>query len=361
MVIIAKRNVLIVDDNAINRTILERILKGNYNIISAENGKTAMDILTGSQIQIDAVLLDIVMPVMDGYEVLSAIRSDMRFHSLPVIVTTQESGEESEIKALSMGANDFLTKPYKPEIIRHRLDNVILMHEHAAFINNIEKDSLTGVYSKDFFYSKVGQIIAASPLKKYDLICVDIQRFKLINELFGTSLGDELLRRTAQSLKEFTDCCQICGRVASDVFIVLTEHNDNYSDDIFLLLEKNLQVFFEKIRLSLRFGVYVIDDVSVSVSAMCDRARIACGSVKGKYGKIYAVYDDTDRKKLLDEQFILDNMNQGIENREFVVYYQPKFDLNSEEIVGAPFGLAKSFLHNCLQKFTPQSQASPLC
>ncbi len=146
-----KRTVLVVDDNAVNRRLLARILADDYLVAEAADGREALERLRDDPAGVSAVLLDIVMPVMDGYAVLEAMQADPDLARIPVIVTTQQEGDESEVQALSRGASDFLSKPYKPLIIKHRLTNIIKNRESAAFINLVERDRLTGAFSKEFF------------------------------------------------------------------------------------------------------------------------------------------------------------------------------------------------------------------
>ncbi len=120
-----KRTILVVDDEKVNRQILGKLLQGEYCILEAANGLEALEVLGANTERISAVLLDIVMPVMDGYEVLKTMRDDPELSKIPVIVSSQKNGEEAEIQALSLGAQDFIAKPYKAAIIRHRLSNLI--------------------------------------------------------------------------------------------------------------------------------------------------------------------------------------------------------------------------------------------
>lgn len=99
------------------------------------------------------ILLDIIMPVMDGYTFLARMQEDPALASIPVIVTTQSDDESDEVTALSHGATDFVAKPYKPQVILHRVANIIKLRETAAMINLIQYDRLTGLYSKEFFTS----------------------------------------------------------------------------------------------------------------------------------------------------------------------------------------------------------------
>ena len=134
------KKVLIVDDNVINRRLLQKMLQDQYTVIEANNGQAALDILEREAAEISVILLDIVMPVMDGYEFLGKRQNNPQISNIPVVVTTQKDGEASEIKALKLGANDFLPKPYNGEIIRHRLNNIIALRESAAFLRTIEHD-----------------------------------------------------------------------------------------------------------------------------------------------------------------------------------------------------------------------------
>ncbi|MEG2082265.1 MAG: EAL domain-containing protein, partial [Oscillospiraceae bacterium] len=330
-----RRNVLVVDDNFVNRQILCKILSEDYNIFQAENGERALEMLKTGEVQISAILLDIVMPVMDGYSFLQLQQQDVQLRSIPVIVTTQNDGEEAEVKALSMGAYDFLAKPYKPSIIKHRIANTIKLRETASFINTVEHDSLTGVYSKEFFYKKADEIILADTEKQYDIVCVDIERFKLINDLFGTEEGDRVLCHLSTAIELWVKGVGTIGRIGPDTFVALLPHKDIYSNDIFDNIIQAINDYPLKINIVLKFGIYQIEDVTIPLNVMCDRAKLATESIKGMYEVRYAYYDQSFRERMLAEQMITDNMQQALANGEFVVYYQPKYELCSEEIIGS--------------------------
>ena len=107
------RTILIVDDTKLNRSILCRILNDDYITVEAENGQAALDILEDHPGEFSAVLLDLVMPVMDGYTFLSELKGTADF-GIPVIVTTGNSATENERRAFNLGAWDFVSKPYDP-------------------------------------------------------------------------------------------------------------------------------------------------------------------------------------------------------------------------------------------------------
>ncbi|MEG2259640.1 MAG: response regulator, partial [Oscillospiraceae bacterium] len=120
-----QNKILIVDDSNVNRMLLRRILEDTYDIAEAENGRRALDLLSSSETRFSAVLLDILMPVMNGFDFLQLVRKDSSMSSLPVVVITEADDIDTELTALKFGATDFLKKPYEPMIIRQRIDNII--------------------------------------------------------------------------------------------------------------------------------------------------------------------------------------------------------------------------------------------
>ncbi len=188
-----QKRILIVEDNEINRALLREILAQKYTVLEAENGQEALNVMKEYKEKISLILLDIIMPVMDGYTFLSIVKADPIFSAVPIIVTTQSDSESDEVAALAHGAADFVAKPYKPQIILHRVASIIHLRETAAMINQFQYDRLTGLYSKEFFYQRVNETILQHSDKEYDIVCSDIENFKLINDVFGIPTGDRLL------------------------------------------------------------------------------------------------------------------------------------------------------------------------
>lgn len=332
-----KKTILIVEDNSVNRRILKKILCNDYDILEAANGEICLDILHQRYETISAVLLDIVMPVLDGYEVLDRMRQEALLSNIPVIVASGQNSEDAEIKALSLGANDYILKPYRPEIIKHRIANTIYLKETSAFVNSVQRDRLTGVYGKDYFFMKVEETLRSNPQRKFDLICFDIERFKFVNDRYGMQFGDDLLHYIGQTLLEELDGLGFCGRLESDEFGCLVQRQKSYDKQCFIDFIDRVNAFSSDISLNLvlRYGIYVIEDPDTPVNIMCDRAMLAKESIKGKYDTYYAYYDDAMRRTLLDEQMMVSDAKEALEKRQFQVFLQPKYDLKTEEIVGA--------------------------
>ncbi len=331
-----KKTILVVDDNPVNRKILCKILERDYHLLQAENGSQALKVLYQYASTISALLLDIVMPVMDGYEVLQKMQQSQILCGIPIIVTTSDTTADAEDKALSLGANDFLAKPYKASIIKHRLANTIKLRETAAFIHAVENDTVTGVLNKAFFYKKAETTLRENIKQKYDIVCMDIERFKLINDLFGTKVGDDLLKFIAEKMQKKIGKDGICGRIGGDKFACLLPRGEKaYQNKAFEYTIQEINLFPLNIAIRVNFGIYPIEDVNIPVNAMCDRALLACNSIKGKYDQHYAVYDDTLIQSLWMEQSMVDGMKKAVTEQQFQVYYQPKYDILTEEVAGA--------------------------
>ncbi len=331
------KTVLVVDDNKVNRQMLSLILGSQYEIMEAENGEAALEILQNYYASISVILLDLVMPIMNGYELLAEIHRDAFLRNIPVVVISQNEvlDAAAKAKALSFGVQDFIQMACGPDEILQRVENTVLLKKTANILDLVQRDTLTGLYSKKYFYSLAEKMLQKNPEKNYDIICCDIERFKLVNELFGFSEGDALLKYVALMIRDKFQRGGICGRIGGDIFAVLVEHREEYGEKDFLDCAEYINRFNENLHSVIKFGIYAIDDRSLPVSIMCARACLALESIKGKYAACLAFYKDDIRQKLLDEQFILSNMKSALNNNEFVVYFQPKYDLMNEKICSA--------------------------
>ena len=328
---IAKRQILIVEDNDLNRAMLHEILSGEYQVLEAENGQEALDILKTHQDNISIILLDVMMPVMDGYAFLERIKEEPELSLIPVIVMTQSDSEDDEVSALAHGATDFVPKPYRPQIILQRVANIIKLRETASIVNQLKYDRLTGLYSKEFFYRKVRERLMKDSDGEYVIVSSNIENFKLYNDIFGVQKGDLLLKEIAKSMQESSGKNAICGRFGSDRFLCLQEREQERKDRLdffgkYTIRNKNVVM---------KWGIYEITDRTIPVERMCDRAFLAVDSIKGQYDRQFAVYDDSLRDKMLREKSITDVMETALDEEQFIVYFQPKYSLSEECMSGA--------------------------
>ncbi|MCR5778570.1 MAG: EAL domain-containing protein [Lachnospiraceae bacterium] len=330
-----RRTVLIVDDQKINRKLLESILEDEYTVLYAEDGEEAIRVIGDVRGGLSAILLDLVMPKIDGFGVLMRIREEDDLKEIPVIVLTQQEDEETELRALAAGAMDFISKPYNPKIIRYRLSNMIRLRESSEIIYKAERDPLTGLYTRDFFVMYVNQIISLDPMIDADFITVDIDNFKLMNDLYGHTRANDLLTAISETiLKEITKKKGIACRTGADVFSIFVPHRDDakeFLDGIFgpLALREDIPQF------KLRYGIYVHADLKMPVATLIDRSSMAADEARGQYNNNCVYYDDKMRMKLLYDQMLIDGLREALEKHQFQVFLQPKYSVVGRRLYGA--------------------------
>lgn len=330
-----QKKILVVEDNLLNREMLVDILADYYLVLEAGNGQEALEILKEHQDDIALILLDIVMPVMDGFTFLDSIKKDSELSLIPVIVMTQSENENDEVDALTHGATDFVPKPYRAQVILHRVASIIKLRETAAMVNQFKYDRLTGLYSREFFYQQVQKCLWDNPDREYDLVCSNIENFKLYNDAFGVPAGDRLLKNIADIFQKEVGENGICGRFDADRFICLQNRTDDNKDWDILIKNYQEAPLDNMKNVVMKWGIYEINDRTVPVEQMCDRALLAVNSIKGQYNNYFAVYDDSLRSKLLREQAITNVMETALDEEQFSIYFQPKYNLRDDSMVGS--------------------------
>lgn len=327
-----KRRVLIVDDERINCEILGNILYERYEVLYASDGQEAYDILESTHPGISLVLLDLRMPRMDGFGLINKIRSNNRLRSIPVIVMTSEA--DAEVKSINLGAADFITKPYNmPEVILARCERIIELSEDKTIISSAEKDHLTGLYSRDFFYEYIKQIETYNRDIRMDAVVFNIDHFHLTNEMYGRKTGDNVLKGLAGVLMNiFEDVAGIGCRAEADMFYVYCQHQFSY-DNIMERIQNNLPELSEKAKIRVRMGVYPNVDKDIEVESWFDRAKLACDRIRGDYTKSMSTYSSELYERSVYHEELINEIDEAIQNKDLVVFYQPKFGIQGDKPV----------------------------
>lgn len=471
----ARHTMLLVDDTEINLDILEGIFEADFIILKALNGKQALKVLKSQKV--DIVILDVVMPEMDGFGVLEAMKEDPALADIPVIIATADEGENEE-RALLNGADDFIKKPYNPVAVYKRVENILVKHvlereklkdalnnskmefqsladsvpggisvwkaedkisvryyndgwcelmgctperfaekyaedlskviyppdrervmgalladskpgrsvhlEHRIVRDDqevrgvnlsavhyktedgapiyravdidvtsskeneilaeqrnvelrhiLEHDSLTDVYNRYGFCTRTSSFLKDHPDEKYVIMQLDIERFKVVNELYGIDVGDKVLCTLAECLKKHLEGIGVFGRFEADHFVMCIPDDREFQEHIRTTLQSQMADMGLRHEIDLYFGIYPITDRDMSVELMCDRAQLALESIKGNYNQNYIIYDDIMNQKVLLEQEITNEMEWALEGGQFQVYIQPIYSLKENCLVSA--------------------------
>lgn len=320
-----KNRILIVEDQEINRMMLSQIISSKYEVVEAENGKEAIEILSQQSARIALILLDLVMPVMTGYEVLEQMKKNPEYDAIPIIITTNSASSEDELWTLSSGATEFITKPYQPEILLHRIESILKLQEATAMVHLLKNDQLTGLLNRDYFLDCAQKIRDSYPDKRFDLFCSNIEKFRLVNEKYGVEVGDHFLKEVAAVIREELGAENLpLARFYADYFIGITEQKIDCTEERFIELSEKINQRFSIPNISVKWGLVIDDGSHMSIEQMCDNAIAAVHSIKGQYETNVSIYDTELKEKLLQEQEIIDELDEALDRHYYEVYLQPK-------------------------------------
>lgn len=323
-----KRRVLIVDDELINRELLGAMLSQTFEIETASNGQEAMMMLTQPDATFSLILLDLMMPVMDGFEVIERCQKDEALKRIPIIVMTSE--KSAEVRSIRMGAADFITKPYDmPEVILARCERIIELSEDKSIIRSTERDKVSGLYTRSYFFAYLQQMVQRLE-KPMDALVLNLDRFHLINELFGRDEGDRVLATIGELISEkLSELRGIACRSESDTFFLFCERQEEY-ESLMEEMQSKLAAFAKSRSLRLRAGIYSCEEHESDPEAWFSRAKSACDRIRGQYGSLATRYNNELYERTVFHERLIGDIDDAINHRDFVVYFQPKYRIQGE-------------------------------
>ena len=199
-----------------------------------------------------------------------------------------------------------------------------------------EFDMLTNIPNVNRFYVDAGRAIMEDESNHYAIISFDIDKFKLINDLFGMSTGDEVLKHIANVLRDRVPENGWYCRVHSDMFLICIPYSNR--GDIIKKVEKIRKEIYKNsfsFDVNTTYGIYLVEDVTIPINLMCDRATLAARTVKGNAMNFCAFYDEQYRAEIIKNTEIERDMNAAISHKQFLMYLQPKYNLVTGKICGA--------------------------
>ena len=206
----------------------------------------------------------------------------------------------------------------------------------AAIKYQSEYDTLTNIPNVNRFYIDASRMIQDDRERQYAVISFDVDKFKMINDLFSMVVGDNVLRHIANVMKEVLPEEALYCRVHSDVFFICTLYNRR--GDLIKLIEKVRKGIYKNnfsFDINTSFGIYLVDDISIPINLMCDRASLAARTVKSSVVEFCAFYDEQYREEIIKSTEIEMDMNQALSDKQFLMYLQPKYNLATGMICGA--------------------------
>jgi len=344
--------VMIIDDEPLNVEGLEAFLTaaGYTNIVSTSDAEGARDLLFNEQP--DVLLLDLMMAPLDGFEVLAWMRTERTLRHVPVIVLTSAADAETKLRALELGAADFLAKPVDASELALRLRNALAAKIYCDRVAYF--DSLTGLPNRERCLDRVEWALRYA--KRYGTVGavmqVGLDRFKQINEALGPAIGDHILRVAARRLQKCvreTDFVapsasrvadSVVSRLGGDEFTVLLpvmERPENAAVVAQRILELNgapLSVGSREVFVSCCIGIAVFPADGTTKDTILKDAGVAMHHAKLS-GDGYKFYSKDLNARSLHRLSLEAELRRGIEREELRAFYQPKVDLATGRLCGA--------------------------
>ena len=370
-----KANILVVDDNASKRLAIVAVLeKLEQNIVTVESGRDALRALLDHEYAV--ILLDVQMPVMDGFETAELIRSRALSEDTPIIFITAYSHAETDmLRGYSLGAVDFIFTPIIPEILQakvsvfvdlfHKTHALKLHEEHleglveqrtAALTAEIAErvqaqarlhhiahhDALTGLPNRILFVERLKQVLSRAQWHKRSVavLFIDLDRFKLVNDTLGHEAGDQLLRMASERLQGCLRDGDTLARFGGDEFAAFLDDIASPEDvppiinEFLAALAKFFTIDDHEFSISGSIGISLFANDGEDTKTLMKNADTAMYRAKQMGGNAYQFYR-TDMNELALQRVEKETaLRRALERQEFVLHYQPQFDLSSGAVVG---------------------------
>jgi diguanylate cyclase (GGDEF)-like protein len=333
--------ILVVEDDRGARYGLCEVLRNEgYRIEEAQNGEEALLVFEAKQP--DLVLMDAVMPKMDGFTACAMMQTAGEGKKVPVLIITALNDEDSIARAFASGAVDYISKPVNFSVLRKRISRLLEARHAERHAQQLAyNDALTGLPNRVKFNEKLADLLHAPRREnsKLALLFLDLDRFKMVNDTLGHEAGDLLLKYFAERVQGCLRKNDIVARFGGDEFTIVL--NDIFSYDVVSNIAEKIQqtlsrpfMFMSKeMYVSTSIGIAVFPDHGKDLGNLLKNADMAMYRAKEK-GSSYEFYDtqmETDVAKRVELEH---DLRSAVEREQLVLHYQPQEDLLTGDIIG---------------------------
>jgi len=348
--------VMMVDDDPLMLEVVQAYLEeaGYVSFIKTSEPKEAMPLFTKHRP--DILLLDLMMPEVSGFDILAQVRGHEELRYTPVIILTAESEPSAKLKALELGATDFLTKPVDSSELRLRLRNALAFKSYQDRL--VDSDPLTGLPNRKKFRTEVEAALARTASQSSTacaVLHIDLDRFKQVNDSLGHRAGDRLLSAVAKVLEGVFSSFKPSNpgaregavplsRIAGNSFAALLPdlHNLTKADDatgmvrrVANALAEPFEVDGQTLRVTASIGIAISPNDGQDADTLAKNAEAAMYQAKQRGRNNYMYFSSEMNAHAAERMALEGQMRRALEDGEFVLLYQPKVSIASRRIVGA--------------------------
>lgn len=351
--IVSSAKIMLVDDEPINTEVLQTYLEGEgySNFVATSESKDALTVMRDQKP--DIVLLDLMMPIVSGFDILGAMRRDPTLHHIPVIILTSSDDADTKLKALQLGAMDFLAKPVDASELALRLKNTLAAKAYQHQL--VHYDQLTGLPKHDAFLESVAAAVNTLETQKTKgaALHIYLENLKSVNKAMGRAQGNQLIKAFVTKLENCVRSSEIIrnafgtnvstsiARTGGDKFTVFLGHIEN-PQHAAVLARRIIIDTSEPFKLdgqlaftSSKIGIAVYPDDASDPHALLTSAETAMSHAREHGGEGYAFFSGDMNEESSRLMAIENGLRTAIEKQELRVTYQPKVSLESGKIIGA--------------------------
>lgn len=333
--------VLVVDDDRSTRSALRHALhRSGFRVEEAGNGSEALIWLENNPA--DAILMDALMPVMDGFAACTVLKGHSRWKDIPILMITALEDRQSIERAFEVGASDFIPKPIHFSVVNQRVRRVIDATRTERHVQHLAyNDALTGLPNRLLFMEQLNQAIERTSAHDSMLavLFLDLDRFKFINDTLGHEVGDKLLATMAQRLKGCVRTDDCVARLGGDEFTVLLDDLPNaavaasVAQNICRTVSAPLVIDGQEIVITASIGISLYPQDGPDLSRLLRHADTAMYRAKHS-GSGFCYYEAAMESAVSDRLKMENDLRHALEREEFSVFYQPVIDTVTGNVAG---------------------------
>lgn len=350
-------SILIVDDEPDSFDVIDTLLSNpDYHLHYASSGPRAIASLDA--IQPDLILLDVMMPGMDGIEACQHIKAMPQWEAVPIIMVTALTTKQDLAKCFNAGADDFISKPINRLELTARVRSMLRIHQQykelASFNTRLEetvqqrtaqlqrmilRDPLTQLPSRTFLLRKLAEILQAGE-SSFAVLYLDCDQFKLVNGSFGYALSNRLLIAIAKRLQQYLRPGDVLARMGEDEFCFLYRQVGDVSSlgaflqTLLRCFDASFSIANCEIFMTVCIGVALSNDGEQTPEELLQDADTAMYQAKLEGKGSYQIFDRHMHRIILNRLTLESDLQRALGQQEFVTYYQPVVNLQTQDIVG---------------------------